>query len=1158
MTTGLAMDPLQTLTAALSVPSNSPEQIEILAALRAHLEAHVDSLPLLCNTLLQSVVSAEYSLFKQWVVDLFHYTICRSTLSLDINTQLCLQCLDVLVALLNDFSTTIVKVTIQCFGTVYPLVFRALCSNRHAHQQWEILSQAKARILAMFDSPITHPSIKLAALKFMHRVVVVQTRGITDPRRQNPADPNLSFCPSDHPFISATALESEGNHLVKQFVTLLYTSQNPDVISAILNSFGTLFKSRPPLLQVIVPTLTSWAPTALVGQSASNIRSIEKNVRILLTHIARSGHAGQFAHEISDALQQQTARMDIAAREEHERRAERKRAMLAAAASEPEAKRAKMEPPAPSTTGVWSPVASSHRQLPPQQTPQELLATFDFGALPQNLLIDLIIANLQTVSDEILGNAIQAYRQLHGAMLAPVPAPTAASVPPAVPASASASTQHVEPDATPDVTIKEEAIDPLKVDIDDDEMEYEPDSFNIDGADEGTPPLDFDGAADGSDAEDAIPLQLVNYTPLPPKILSQPERDVLVHSSISRICSSGEGLRAPVESEEDPEKEKSIVGLPSPEMWMLLLVRMITRGPEKAPESLKVEDSDMDGDDGAAARSLDTRGVGRVSDRDARQMLCDYVLADFSARVRLATVWMNEEWYNDRIRSASDPSWVNNYDIWLQRLLIGYQESSDAKDKTFTQFLIDLPSIPLSVLTMLQDLSTRTDQMRVGFATLSELVSLRPPLRPAAMKILLDLTTHPAEITRGAAIRTVRRWVPNVKPMGTMIKVFALQMLRRLETIGSRAASKEREMGEEEGEDALPAEVPSTPFLPEVLENPVEKAVVLQHVELLFALTVKIPELLDAIFEAYGQMDASVQAAIQELITPLMRSLGPHHGKLLTLLRTFPPKAETLALRVLTILTENGRPSAPLVALVKSLIAERELNARFLIPIIAEMDKADILRHLPKIVSVLDGKAEEKMLVKSVFGSVVTTQNLGAVSSNLPRVRQSELLTPAELMVLLHMSEKDIGIKPTIEAIGICFSMTEVFGHEILAVVMQQIVDQPVLPVLFLRTVIQAVTTYRSLIPFVSTTLLSRLITKKIWTNSQLWEGFIRCAKVIAPASFSALLQLPKEQLREIVDKQPSLKSGLREYVIKKAGNKTRVAGFLEVLSEDGNQSPAP
>jgi symplekin len=103
---------------------------------------------------------------------------------------------------------------------------------------------------------------------------------------------------------------------------------------------------------------------------------------------------------------------------------------------------------------------------------------------------------------------------------------------------------------------------------------------------------------------------------------------------------------------------------------------------------------------------------------------------------------------------------------------------------------------------------------------------------------------------------------------------------------------------------------------------------------------------------------------------------------------------------------------------------------------------------------------------------------------------------------------------------------------------------------LILVQVIQAVTTYKSLVGFVSTTLLSRLITKKIWTNPPLWEGFMRCAKNIAPASFGALLQLPREQLRELVDKQPSLKAGLRDYVTKKAPNKARGAGLLDIFGE--------
>ena len=69
----------------------------------------------------------------------------------------------------------------------------------------------------------------------------------------------------------------------------------------------------------------------------------------------------------------------------------------------------------------------------------------------------------------------------------------------------------------------------------------------------------------------------------------------------------------------------------------------------------------------------------------------------------------------------------------------------------------------------------------------------------------------------------------------------------------------------------------------------------------------------------------------------------------------------------------------------------------------------------------------------------------------------------------------------------------------------------------------------------------------------------MRCAKVIAPASFGALLQLPRDQLRELVDKQPDLKSGLRDFVMKKAGNKARPAGFLDLFGDaDGDQGESP
>jgi len=81
----------------------------------------------------------------------------------------------------------------------------------------------------------------MSAVKFLQRVILVQTRGISDPRvstlshlRLKPSDcpklqkqndPNISFCAVDHPFISVIPLETEGQRLLEAMAALLYTSQ---------------------------------------------------------------------------------------------------------------------------------------------------------------------------------------------------------------------------------------------------------------------------------------------------------------------------------------------------------------------------------------------------------------------------------------------------------------------------------------------------------------------------------------------------------------------------------------------------------------------------------------------------------------------------------------------------------------------------------------------------------------------------------------------------------------------------------------------------------------------------------------------------------------------------------------------------------------------
>lgn len=87
--------------------------------------------------------------------------------------------------------------------------------------------------------------------------------------------------------------------------------------------------------------------------------------------------------------------------------------------------------------------------------------------------------------------------------------------------------------------------------------------------------------------------------------------------------------------------------------------------------------------------------------------------------------------------------------------------------------------------------------------------------------------------------------------MDGIIRDFALQILRRLQ---KRPTSDEKpadvpmngDIDENMEDGQLPPEdLVQTPYLPEHIELPAQKAHVLQHVELLFALSVKVPEFLD-------------------------------------------------------------------------------------------------------------------------------------------------------------------------------------------------------------------------------------------------------------------------------------------------------------------------
>jgi symplekin len=282
-------------------------------------------------------------------------------------------------------------------------------------------------------------------------------------------------------------------------------------------------------------------------------------------------------------------------------------------------------------------------------------------------------------------------------------------------------------------------------------------------------------------------------------------------------------------------------------------------------------------------------------------------------------LWLNEEWFNGK-RSGSDQYIVN-----LDAVLDAYIPKVDSRDKSLSTFLATLPEISPAVIDQLETLCEDGERSIVGFLALRDLIEARPPAREQALRILLQLCTFPDRKTRVLAISTIRRWVPG-SIMSSEIIGFALGVLHRL--VQKDATLEDVQMGDGD----KPKQDVEYKFLGEVTKESVP-----QHVELVFALSRRQQNLLDDIFGLYPKLDQPIQDAVEDLLEPLIQSLGPTE-KLLSILRDFPEGADRLALKVVTILSAEGS-SPVLVGLLKGLMAERELDPRFIIPIIGELDK---------------------------------------------------------------------------------------------------------------------------------------------------------------------------------------------------------------------------
>lgn len=477
------------------------------------------------------------------------------------------------------------------------------------------------------------------------------------------------------------------------------------------------------------------------------------------------------------------------------------------------------------------------------------------------------------------------------------------------------------------------------------------------------------------------------------------------------------------------------------------------------------------------------------------------------------------------------------YEAFLLQVAETLRDSFPASDKSLSRLLGEVPYLPNSIFELLECLCSPGsgknddkelhggDRVTQGLSTVWSLILLRPPARDACLKIALKSAVHHLDEVRMKAIRLVANKLYPIPSLSEKIEDFAKEMLLSVVSDdesaltkvvdGSEAETQKDENLSSDTQSLSSAKIMVSPESHQLSASEIIPSSTVSEVQrcmsLYFALCTKRHSLFRQIFCAYKGATKAAKQAVHHQIPLLVRTIGPSHD-LLDVISNPPAGSEGLVTQVVHSLTDATTPSPELVSTIRRLYNTKLKDIDILIPILPFLPKDEVLLLFPNLVNAPMNKFQ------AVLSRVVQGFN-----------QSTPVLTPAEALIAIHGIDPDrdgIPLKKVTDACNACFEQRHIFTQQVLAKVLNQLVEQIPLPMLFMRTVLQAIGAFPSLVEFIME-VLSRLVSKQIWKYPKLWVGFMKCVHLTQPQSFGVLLQLPSAQLENALNRTPALRAPL-------------------------------
>ncbi|KAL2891669.1 mRNA cleavage and polyadenylation specificity factor complex subunit pta1 [Ceratocystis lukuohia] len=660
--------------------------------------------------------------------------------------------IDTLETVLNNPNEDlhVLRSIILACASIYPVTLRWTIENSYDNITWEKMTAIKSRIFTIWETASI--SVRICCIKFAQRVVLAQTPSIgLEAKRNDSMDVSLDRITANHALLDPRMMEAEAHGLLDRIMGTLQDSKINVVsgegllIDATLNCLAILVRGRQNIGNRILNIVLNFDPYqnatgTLSAKEAVMMKSLVKTIRIFLIGFMKRDPQNPFSQRIHQRLEWLTARGSNATED-----AGRKRPLepLQQPHSDPKRQRTAQPPPSfpppppqqPEEDYETAPLGPGPHTLGDVFTltkaASDTVKNFDVHTLPPPLVSRIVISALASISPHVLNRKIGDVRQRleHLKSSVPPPLPSNTAVPPLV------STNE-----------------------DDDDDDYEP---------------DFDGPEDDDQTQNKMVCESTQVVPPTnhEASLSLEAFKLATAPPLTRESATGMGQVAlqqvfedcVVVGDDSMVAKKSKVGwrqfaahMGDRDSWITTLIRIASRGsseiqhdkPIKSEIKTDNESEDEDTKTGGVltAKSLRAEGKTLTLNTDLRDMIFEYVMADFRKRIDVAVTWLCEEWYNDQIqlkygqsRASSDGGHGTQYHQLVLRVLDGFLPYLHPGDRVLTRFLSEIPELSEPILTRVKQTCRDPTVVSLVLNSLLYLVMMRPPIKELALDAIQDI-----------------------------------------------------------------------------------------------------------------------------------------------------------------------------------------------------------------------------------------------------------------------------------------------------------------------------------------------------------------------------------------------------------------------------------